>query len=238
MKTTLLLTCEHGGRRVPAELRARFAGAEALLDSERGWDAGALVLARQLARRLEAPLFECTTTRLVIDLNRALESPRLFSEFTRALAAREREELVRRWWRPHREAVERFVRAHSGPGRRVLHVSVHSFAATWRGRTRAVDVGWLDDPARPDERAVVDAWLNATRVRRPELVLRRNQPYRGTSDGLTTSMRRRFDSRRYLGLELEVSQAFPLGPRAPWTRLRRDLCAGLESVLQPSPGAR
>jgi len=38
----LVLTCEHGGNRVPAAYRALFEGAEALLATHAGYDIGAL----------------------------------------------------------------------------------------------------------------------------------------------------------------------------------------------------
>ena len=41
-----LITCEHGGNRIPPRYRDLFAGCEALLQSHRGYDPGALTLAR------------------------------------------------------------------------------------------------------------------------------------------------------------------------------------------------
>ena len=46
----LLITCEHGGNRVPHAYRNLFASASRLLQSHRGYDAGALALAREIAR--------------------------------------------------------------------------------------------------------------------------------------------------------------------------------------------
>ena len=49
----LLVTCEHGGNRVPKEYRRLFAGWEPVLASHRGYDPGALTLARELADEWE-----------------------------------------------------------------------------------------------------------------------------------------------------------------------------------------
>ena len=106
----LVLSCEHGGNRVPARWRDRFKGSEALLRSHRGWDPGALPLARSLARRLGAPLIASTVTRLLVEPNRSLGHPRLFSDLTRPLPSSERALLVERYWRPHRARVEASVR--------------------------------------------------------------------------------------------------------------------------------
>ena len=47
-----LITCEHGGNRIPAPYRRLFRGQRALLDSHRGYDPGALVMAKALASGL------------------------------------------------------------------------------------------------------------------------------------------------------------------------------------------
>jgi len=225
LKHALVFSCEHGGHRVPAKSRRLLPG-ERVLSSHRGWDPGALALARGLARRFEAPLIATTTTRLLVDTNRSIGHPRLFSEWSRQLPESERRQLVDRYWRPHRSAVEAAVRSRLGRHGVVLHVSVHSFTPRLKGRTRPVDVAWLYDPARLAERAFVDDWSRALKDRTTGLRLRRNQPYRGTDDGLTTSLRALFGP-RYLGLELEVSQRLVLGPPARWRRLRRDLADSL-----------
>ena len=62
----LLVTCEHGGNRVPKRYRRLFAGWESVLASHRGYDPGALTLARELARAFDAPLVASTVTRLLV----------------------------------------------------------------------------------------------------------------------------------------------------------------------------
>jgi predicted N-formylglutamate amidohydrolase len=209
----VLLSCEHAAARVPARWVPLFAGRERLLASHRGSDPGALALARGLARRLGVPLYACTTTRLLADANRSAGHPRRFSEWTRSLPEPERRRILARCWAPHRDAVERAVEAALRRGGRVLHLSVHSFAPRLGGRSRACDVGLLYDPARAGERALCARWRRALREADPRLRVRRNHPYRGRADGLTTALRRRFAPTRYLGIELEVSQGFLRGPR-------------------------
>jgi len=238
VKLALVVSCEHGGNRVPARYRAQFAAATKALASHRGWDAGALTFARELARALGAPLFACTTTRLLIDLNRSLGHPRLFSEWSRELPAIERDALVERWWRPHRAALEDFILEQSPRRVTVLHLSVHSFTPRWQGRARPVDVGLLYDPARDRERGFARAWQRSLQALRSELRVRRNQPYRGNADGLTSALRERFPEQRYLGLELELSQRFPRGDAAAWRLLRRAVVQSLQETLQPTVRAR
>jgi predicted N-formylglutamate amidohydrolase len=74
--TAFLVTCEHGGNRIPAPYRKLFVRQRALLDSHRGWDPGALQMARALSTALRAPLVASTTSRLLVDLNRSAGHPR------------------------------------------------------------------------------------------------------------------------------------------------------------------
>ncbi len=232
VRPALLISCEHGGNRVPPRYRSLLRGAERALASHRGWDAGALDLAQALSARFDAPLFACTTTRLLVDPNRSLGHRALFSEWTRGLDAAERDLLIERCWRPHRVAVETAVRARAARRRPLLHVSAHSFTSRLAGVVRRADVGFLYDPKRPLERALVRAGIDALARRRPELVLRRNYPYRGTSDGLTTHLRTLFDAQSYAGIEVEVSQRLPAGAPRVWRALVRDLAESLARALE------
>lgn len=231
MSDYLILSCEHGGHEVPRELADLFADAGVELESHAGWDAGALDLALAIAADRAAPLVACRTTRLVVDANRDERSPDVFSARTRALGAARREELLARWHRPHRAAVEDLVGLAVGAGRRALHLSVHSFTPVLDGRPRDVDVGVLFDPRRPGEAALARDWLDELRGRAPELRCAENEPYLGVADGLTTTLRGRFEARRYVGLELEVSQGFLGLDAATWDGLRSVVVESLRTVL-------
>jgi len=234
----LLITCEHGGARVPAAYAALFAGRAQLLASHRAYDRGALPLARQLARALGAAGVFATTTRLLVDLNRSLGHPQLFSEFTRRLPPAERDALVRRHWRPHRDAVAAQLARLLAPGRRVVHVAVHSFTPVWNGRRRPLEIGLLYDPSRASEHRFARAWQQALADEAPALRVRRNQPYRGTSDGLTTALRRGHAPDRYLGIELEVNQRLLVGDAHAARRIGRTIAATLDGLLAPTLSSR
>jgi len=230
-RVQLLITCEHGGNRVPARYRQAFAGAGPALASHRGHDPGALVLARELARRLHAPLYFATTSRLLIELNRSPDHPALFSRYSRRLPAAARQEIRRRYYEPYRRAVEEHVRSALRRGGRIVHVSSHSFTPRLKGRVREADVGLLFDPRRAGEVALGERWRQALQQLQPRLRVRRNYPYRGWADGLTTYLRTRFGERSYVGIELEVNQKFPRGDPARWRSLRRSLIDGLKAAV-------
>ena len=99
----LVVTCEHAGNVVPERYRPLFVGYEHLLPTHRGWDPGALTLAREMAARFHAPLYYEETTRLLVDLNRSVGNPGLHSEATRHLSLRERREILDVYYHPHRK---------------------------------------------------------------------------------------------------------------------------------------
>lgn len=231
----LLITCEHGGNRVPPRYHALFDEHQALLDTHRGLDFGALAMARQLAAAFEAPLYVSTTTRLLVDLNRSVGHAGVHSEVTRHLPGAVRDEIVRRHWRPYRTAVEREIRSAIDRGERVVHVSSHTFTPSLYGTVRNADIGLLYDPSRPGERMLVDRWRQSLRSLMPSLKVRRNYPYVGTTDGFTTSLRRRYPADRYVGVEIEINQKHALGDVRRWRALRGVVVESLRRALTWQP---
>jgi predicted N-formylglutamate amidohydrolase len=239
----LLVSCEHGGNRVPARYADLFADAGALLDSHAGYDIGALTVARDIAAALGADLpvrlLYSTTTRLLVDLNRSVGHPRLHGEPVRALGDDQRRAIVERHHAPYRASAERWVAESIDRGARVVHLSCHSFTPALDGRARRADVGLLFDPRRAAEGRAVHAWRAALAEALPALRVRLNYPYRGTADGLTTALRRRFPDPAYAGVELEVNQALPTGSARDWRTLRRILATALATALRaPTSGRR
>lgn len=224
---TFIITCEHGGNRIPAPYRGLFRGQRALLDSHRGYDAGALVMAKALARACRAPLVASTTSRLLIDLNRSIGHPQLFSVATRGAPAETRAQIVEQHYQPYRVQVERLVTQAVSRGHRVIHISSHSFTAELGGRVRVADVGLLYNPGRRAEAEVCARWKESLTVSAPELRVRRNYPYAGKADGLTSHLRLRFAESDYVGIELELNQSIVFAAGRRWTALRRVLIDSL-----------
>lgn len=229
----VIVTCEHASNAVPAQFAPRFRGAGTVLRTHRGYDLGALPLARSIATALRAPLLVGRYTRLLVDLNRSPGNRGLFSEFTRDLDPLARALLVDRYWSPHRAAVEEAISREIEAGGRVLHLGVHSFTPVLNGVVRTADFALLYDPRRPLERECCDRWLEnlggrAQNTSTP-LRLRRNYPYLGTSDGLTTALRKRFPANLYAGVEIEFNQRLLAGKRV----LPRAVTKAVVSALVP-----
>lgn len=227
----VLITCEHGGNRIPPRYRPLFAGCEALLHTHRGHDPGALALARKLARTLHAPLFVSTTSRLLIDLNRSIGHPNLYSEATRSAPPGIRREILEKHYLPYRNAVESHVAGAIAQGSRVIHIASHSFTPVLDGAVRNADIGLLYDPERLGELELCRRWQAQLKAQRPGLKVRRNYPYTGKSDGLTAFLRRRFSPEAYIGIELEINQRHAANGGHPWHALQDRVIEALRLAM-------
>ncbi len=227
---TFIVTCEHGGNRIPAPYRRLFRGQGPLLDSHRGYDPGSLVMAKAFASTCQAPLVASTVSRLLIDLNRSIGHPQLFSAVTRGASAETRTQIVERYYRPYRLQVERLVWQAVSRGHRVIHIPSHSFTAELDGKVRGTDVGLLYHPGRRGEAEVCARWKESLAAFAPELRVRRNYPYAGKGDGLTSHLRLRFAQSDYVGIELEVNQGTVFAAGRRWTALRRVLIDSLRTA--------
>jgi predicted N-formylglutamate amidohydrolase len=208
VKDALLFSCEHGGNEIPPAYDHLFATREdrVLLDSHRGYDAGALLLAWELASRWGVPLAFSTVSRLLVDLNRSLGHRHLHSPAIRKLPFRERQGIIAAHYAPYRLQTEQWIREMVEGGHRVVHLSIHSFTPELHGEVRNADIGLLYLPSRIAEVDFCLRWQRGLKQYAPEIRVRRNYPYAGRNDGFTTSLRKTFPAHVYMGIELEVNQ--------------------------------
>ena len=215
----LMLTCEHASNRLPASFK-KAVPAE-ILKTHRAYDIGACAVFRKLIR-FAKPEFHCEGkfSRLFVDLNRTITNKSAFSEYHEALdvcdkaAAEKAKAQATAYWMEYRDAIEKFVEsalkrktrvAKSKPT--VVHLGIHSFTPKLNGNVRNADIGILYDPARPQECAYAQVIKDEIKGLYPTMKVRFNYPYKGTSDGLTTTLRKKFGP-RYVGIEIEINQKF------------------------------
>jgi predicted N-formylglutamate amidohydrolase len=172
-------------------------------------------------------------SRWAVDLNRSPSNPAIWSTAARRLPIELRRELIEDFHRPHWHAIETAVSALLVTQGQAVHVAVHSFTPVLAGAVRTMDLGLLYDPSRPLERSLTAAWVRELGRVAPQLVVRRNAPYRGVNDGLTRHLRRHTDDPGYAGIELELNQTWVDGGR-----VRRPMVeALLRSLWQAVDGA-
>lgn len=203
---TLLLTCEHGGNQIPARYKSHFRGEDDLLATHRGYDIGALPVAKTLAKEMGVPLFFSITSRLVVDLNRSLGHKTAFSEFTSGLPDGEKEHITARYYTPYRQSVTEWLDQAIKAKKRVLHLSIHSFTPILKGEVRNAEIGILYDPKRPLELAFAHDLHRQLDGMQDLYRVRRNYPYLGYADGFQTALRKRYGAKVYAGLEIEMNQ--------------------------------
>jgi len=221
----VLVTCEHARGRVPLPYSGLFRNSRKILTSHHAYDIGAEALSSAMARRLdgESVRLSFTWTRLLIDANRSLSNPHVFSRFSRRLPEAKKRNLLERYYLPYRSTVRKCVDHWMKQGKTVVHLSVHTFTPVWKGLKRRTDIGFLYDPSRKTEKRFILAWKTILHRSRPDLVIRRNAPYRGVSDGLAAALRREYGERHFIGLELEVNQKFPKRKTPEWSAIKREL---------------
>lgn len=226
----VLVTCEHGGNQVPHEWHYLFEDAEAILQSHRGWDKGALELAKGIADTFNIKLITEETTRLLIDLNRSLHHRDLFSEFTGSCDIDTKHSIIDEIYLPYRNRIEAVIAAAINQQQTVLHLSVHSFTPVLDKTTRHTDIGLLYDPDRKPEMKFCLELQNSINKITDEWRVRRNYPYRGIADGLTTYLRKKHSDAEYCGIELEVNQAI-ISNKKQWRSLKQTIISALGSAL-------
>ncbi len=225
MFNSLILSCEHAGNDVPPTLRYLFADEPVVLETHRGWDLGAFKLAEFLSSSLHVPLLSCHTTRLLIEANRSADSAELFSSFSSVLPDPEKEKLVRELYLPYRNKLQQLIEESVKP---VLHLSIHSFTPIWHGIERSVDIGILFDAARNSEAIYSHRLKIELEKCLPTLIIKYNEPYNGTDDGITSWLREFYRDASYSGIELEVNQKFAPNLLA----IQNEIVKSIHSTLQ------
>ena len=202
----LIITCEHGGNTIPKNFEAYFKGAELVLNSHRGYDLGALDVFKTLEPLANESLYS-ETSRLLIELNRSLHHPNLFSEFTKHISKAEKQDLINSYYLVYRKKVENTIENWIKNDETVLHISVHSFTPILNNIERNGDIGLLFDSRKPTEKAFCIAFKNQLKLLKPDLNVRYNYPYLGKADGFTTYLRKQFEL-NYIGIEIEINQKY------------------------------
>ena len=218
----LMLTCEHASNHLPAAFKKTIPAN--VQESHRAYDIGALAVFRKLVR-FAKPEFHCEGkfSRLFVDLNRTITNKSAFSEYYEVLESRDKAAAEKAkaqataYWKEYRNDVEKFVQQNIGPSAdsagsptlktEIGHLGIHSFTPVLNGKVRNADIGILYDPARPQERAYAQVIKDEIKRLYPTMKVRFNYPYKGSSDGLTTTLRKKFGP-RYVGIEIEINQKF------------------------------
>lgn len=206
----LVISCEHAVNSVPSEYHTLFEPHKELLESHRGIDFGALEIAQSIHEANSCGFFQATCTRLLVDCNRSINHPNCFTEITKNLPSHEKKKILNQFYFPFRNQVINHINQLMSQNFQVWHLSVHSFTPMMNDIIRIADIGFLYDPQRDSEKILAKQWQKEIKLLYPEFKVRMNYPYKGTSNGFTTSLRKEYSHNEYIGVELEVNQKLTL----------------------------
>lgn len=205
-----IVTAEHASAEIPNSLKLALQNYAASCETHQVYDPGTKAIAEELAHKLSCPLILGQFSRLAVDLNRSIGNPSQFSPIVYDLCESEKARLLTEIFIPFRAEARRSIEAAQHEDCTVVHLSIHSFTKTFQGKRRDVDLGILFDDQRPAEEAFSKKLLKLLKIVLPDLEIRPNEPYHGREDGHTTALRKRYPESKYIGIELEFSQALDL----------------------------
>ena len=207
-ESKIIISCEHAGNYIPKLYIPLFEGKTEILASHRGWDIGAMEVGKYVARHLEAPFFYQKVSRLLVEANRSLHNPELFSEFSVSLSDNEKKKLIDSYHQRYRQEVIDEINKAFLTNDQVIHISMHSFTPALNGIERRVDIGVLVDESIADEAQYAYYLIDKISAVIPNMLTMINLPYNGADDGFTTYLRKQYPSDKYLGVELEINQKY------------------------------
>lgn len=222
-RSPFVLVCDHASHAIPAAY-----GDMGLTEAERlshiGWDPGALAVSRKLSALLDAPLIASRISRLVIDANRAPDSPALIwtlSEATRIAAnenlpATERRHRIEAYHRPYHAAIEHLLDRRQRAGEESILVCVHSFTPVFLGAARPWEIGVIHGQDQRFTRALQVALAADA----PALTVGWNEPYSALT-GVTYTLEHHGDGQGLDATMIEIRHDEILEPRgvAYWAEL-------------------
>jgi predicted N-formylglutamate amidohydrolase len=211
-----LLTADHAGRAIPASLH-NLGVSEAERQRHIAWDIGIAGVTEHLSELLDATAVLQTYSRLVIDCNRDPSWPSAMpetSEYTpipgnRNLTKEARDARVAEVFAPYHDRIRQLLdaRAH----RRTVLVAMHSFTPSFKGESRAMQVGMLYNK----DARLAHILLDLLR-QEPDLIVGDNAPYAITEDS-DYSVPTHGEKRGLPHIEIEIRQdliATPAGQHA------------------------
>ena len=201
----LFLTADHAGSLIPRAL-GRLGLPETELVRHIAWDIGIEGVTRRLADELDATAVLQRYSRLVIDCNRDPSVPSsmpVVSEHTdvpgnRGLSEDQRAARIDAIFTPYHDCIRALLDARAA--RRTVVVAMHSFTPTFKGESRAMQVGVLYNR----DARLANIMLDLLRAE-GDLVVGDNAPY-AVSDLTDYTVPVHAERRRLPHVEIEIRQ--------------------------------
>ena len=173
------LTCDHASSSIPAALY-NLGLSKNELQRHIGWDIGALGVAKELSKRLDATLVWQNYSRLVVDCNRVLEHPGLIPQESEAtsilgninITKEERRQRISEFYNPYHLKIKTLLDTRTEEGLETIFISIHSFTPVYLGQQRPWDLGVLYSDDVVYSHSILDRLSHETNLRIGD-----NEPY-------------------------------------------------------------
>jgi len=199
--SSVVLVCEHASHHIPHLFNGLGLSLDAR-ESHAAWDPGAMAVANQLSKSLDAILVASEVSRLVYDCNRPPNAPDAMpsrSELidvpgNKILTQSKRNMRAEVYYWPFQSALSSVVKQVANP----IVVTVHSFTPIYHGQMRSVEIGILHDT----DTRFADAMLQTAHAHTTANV-QRNEPY-GPEHGVTHTLKEHAIKDGHLNVMLEI----------------------------------
>jgi predicted N-formylglutamate amidohydrolase len=206
-RSPFVFTCDHAGNLLPRCL-GNLGLSESELSSHIAWDLGIAGLGKKLAQRLDAFLITQNYSRLVIDVNRPLDSPesivtrseRSFVPGNRALSSEQARARASAIFWPYHQRLSRELDRRLAAGQPSVLVTLHSFTPLFMDVPRPMHAGVLYGRDARLGKAMLAHLRNDA-----SLVIGDNEPYAVSDEGDYTLLVHG-EQRNLLHVELEIRQ--------------------------------
>jgi hypothetical protein len=97
---------------------------------------------------------------------------------------------------------------------------------------REVDVAILYDTERKLETQFAEKFVEFLRDGNPKLRIQANYPIPGGNEGFVHHLKQQKFAKKYIGIQLEVNQAFPQGKSDKWIALKQQIVKSFKVSLK------
>lgn len=182
--SSFVLVCEHASHFIPKHY-ASLGLRPADLERHIAWDIGAKSVALELSGLLDAQLILANYSRLIIDLNRPLDSATSIPEVSETtwipgnsgISLDERKHRAAEYFTPFHQRLTQLLDARAGGMRQSVIIGVHSFTPSFKGVSRPWHAGVLFRQSK-----AFGSWL-AARLGGSAANIAENEPYRIEDNG-------------------------------------------------------
>jgi predicted N-formylglutamate amidohydrolase len=203
----LFFTADHAGREIPRRL-GRLGVPETELLRHIAWDIGIRGVTERLSAAFDATAVFQTYSRLVIDCNRDPGVPSAIPEVSEhtpvpgniGLTEADKAARVAAIFTPYHDRIEALLNARAAAGRRTVYIAMHSFTPTFKGESRAMEIGVLYNR----DTRLAGILLDLLRAE-GDLTVGDNAPY-AVSDLTDFGVPRHAEQRGLAHVEIEIRQ--------------------------------